>query len=45
MSVYEILEDENNYYISSELLEGGELFDRIIDVKSFSEYKASYIIK
>jgi serine/threonine protein kinase len=45
MSVYEILEDEKFYYISTELLEGGELFDRIVDVKSFSEYKASYIIK
>lgn len=45
MSVYEILEDDKNYYIGTELLEGGELFDRIISVKSFSEYKASYIIK
>jgi hypothetical protein len=43
MSVYEILEDENNYYISSELLEGGELFYRINNVDS--EYDVSYIIK
>ena len=33
MSVYEILEDDGNYYIATELLEGGELFDRIIEVK------------
>ena len=45
MSVYEILEDNKNYYIATELLEGGELFDRIIEVKTFSELKASYIIK
>jgi len=37
MSVYEILEDNENYYIATELLEGGELFDRIVAVKSFSE--------
>jgi hypothetical protein len=37
MSVYEILEDDGNYYIATELLEGGELFDRIIEVKIFSE--------
>ena len=30
MSVNEILEDSSNYYIVSELLEGGELFDRIL---------------
>jgi serine/threonine protein kinase len=30
MNVSEILEDSNNYYIVSELLEGGELFDRIL---------------
>lgn len=32
MSVNEILEDDNCFYIASELLEGGELFDRLIDV-------------
>lgn len=37
MSVTEILEDEYNFYIASELLEGGELFDRIIEQKSFKE--------
>jgi len=30
MKVYELLEDEGNYYIVSELLEGGELYERII---------------
>lgn len=41
MHVNEILQDENNYYIITEILEGGELFDRIIDVKKFSENKAA----
>jgi calcium-dependent protein kinase len=30
MNVNELLEDDNCYYIATELLEGGELFDRII---------------
>jgi len=33
MHVNEIMEDNENYYIVTEILEGGELFDRIIDVK------------
>ena len=31
MNVLELLEDDNNYYVISEILEGGELFDRIIE--------------
>lgn len=30
MSVTELLEDDDCFYIACELLEGGELFDRII---------------
>ena len=45
MSVNEILEDNNFYYIATELLEGGELFDRIIVEKQFSEQRASYILR
>jgi hypothetical protein len=37
MSVNELLEDNKNYYIATELLEGGELFDRIIAEGRFSE--------
>ena len=32
MSVTELLEDDDCFYIACELLEGGELFDRIIQV-------------
>ena len=30
MKVYEIVEDSNHYYIISELMRGGELYDRIL---------------
>lgn len=33
MSVTELLEDDDCFYIACELLEGGELFDRIIQVQ------------
>lgn len=45
MHVNEIMEDHDHYYIVTEILEGGELFDRIIDVKQFSEKKAANILK
>lgn len=32
MRVMEIMHDEDNYYIASEICEGGELFDRILKV-------------
>jgi hypothetical protein len=37
MRVNEILEDNENYYITSELLGGGELFYRIVDNGKLSE--------
>lgn len=45
MRVNELLEDNRYYYIVTEILEGGELFDRILEVKKFSEKKAAYILK
>lgn len=44
MRIFELLEDDNNYYIVSELLHGGELYERIVQIKSFSERDAAYII-
>jgi len=45
MNVNEILEDKYNYYIATEILEGGELFDRIVDIGKLSEQQAQYVIK
>ena len=44
MEVVDLLEDEDHYYIASELLEGGELFDLLMEVQRFSEKDASNII-
>ena len=45
MAVNEILEDDEHFYIASELMEGGELFDRLMSEKQFTESKAAHIIK
>ena len=45
MHVNEIMEDRDNYYIVTEILEGGELFDRIIEVKKFNELNAAHILE
>jgi serine/threonine protein kinase len=39
------MEDFTNYYIVSEILEGGELMERLINMKQFSEKKGAYVIK
>lgn len=44
MRIFELLEDEHNYYIVSELLKGGELYERIVKLKHFTESKAAYVI-
>ncbi|OMJ78205.1 hypothetical protein SteCoe_22051 [Stentor coeruleus] len=42
--IYEFFEDEHNYFIVLEYIKGGDLFDRIVELKSFSETQASQII-
>lgn len=44
MRIFELFEDDLHYYISSELIEGGELYDRIIKIKIFSEVQACQIL-
>jgi calcium-dependent protein kinase len=44
MKVYEILEDDGRYYIISELMSGGELYDRIIEKQKFSEQDCASIV-
>jgi len=45
MKIYEVFEDKYKYYIISEFLEGGELFDRIIENDHFSEKDAAKIMQ
>ena len=40
LKVFEFFHDEKYFYIVTELCLGGELFDKIVEVKSFDEYNA-----
>ncbi|CAG9321435.1 unnamed protein product [Blepharisma stoltei] len=37
MKIYEVIESRKSYYIVSEYLSGGELFDKIIETQGFNE--------
>jgi serine/threonine protein kinase len=43
--VIEMLEDDVNYYIVSEIIRGGELYHHIIKHKIFAENQSAYFIK
>ena len=43
--VLELLEDDVNFYIISELVDGGELYDYIIKNKMFTEERSAKLIK
>ena len=45
LKLYEYYQDEKNYYLITELCNGGELFDRIISHGSFSEALAANYMK
>lgn len=45
MRIFELLEDDIHYYIISELVEGGELYDRIVKIKTFTEKSAAKILE
>lgn len=45
MRVFELLEDDVNFYIVTELVTGGELYEHIIKVKRVSERDAAGIVK
>tara|TARA_B110000285_G_C15104866_1_gene607352 strand:+ start:893 stop:1102 length:210 start_codon:yes stop_codon:yes gene_type:complete len=35
--IIDLMEDEDNYYVVSELVRGGELFQRLVTVRNFTE--------
>ncbi len=45
IKIFEFSQDESNYYIITEYCSGGELFDRIIRLKHFSELDAARLAK
>jgi serine/threonine protein kinase len=45
MDVQDIIEDENNFYIISELIVGGSIFERLKKKKRFNEKESAIIIK
>ena len=45
LRIYEFYQDDTNYYLITEYCSGGELYDRIIDMKNFSEAKAAQLMR
>ena len=45
IKMFEFFEDDNSVYILLEKLDGGELFDRIIEKEFFSEKEAAKVFK
>lgn len=45
LKCYEVFENENNYYISTEYCPQGSLFSEIVKLKRFTEFQASEIIR
>ncbi|OQS05394.1 hypothetical protein THRCLA_02460 [Thraustotheca clavata] len=45
LQLYDFFEEPTHFYIVTDLLEGGELFDRIVDKEYYSEKEARDLIK
>lgn len=45
MKLYEVYQDESSVYLVTEYLQGGELFDAILNSKHFNETIAAKIMK
>ncbi len=45
VKLYELYEDQKNYYLVTEYCNGGELFDRIKKLNFFTEKKAADTMK
>ncbi len=45
VKIYEFYQDKLNFYLITEYIDGGELFDKISKVKYFSEGDAAIIMK
>ncbi len=45
MQIFEFYEDKKNFYIITEICEGGELFDQVVKKGSFTENEAANVLK
>jgi len=45
LKIYEFYQDEQSYYLVTEYCSGGELYDRIIAMKNFTEFKAAELMR
>ena len=45
LKIFEYSIDNQNFYIVTEFVEGGELFNQIMDEKQFSEQQAAYYME
>ena len=45
VKIYEYFEDEKRFYIVTEHIQGGELFDEIIAKGKFNEHDAAVLLK
>mmetsp|Transcript_12274 Transcript_12274/g.21903 ORF Transcript_12274/g.21903 Transcript_12274/m.21903 type:complete len:343 (+) Transcript_12274:391-1419(+) len=45
IKLYGMYEDKDTFYVVTELLQGGELFDRIVDKEFYSEQMAAKVVK
>jgi len=45
MRVYDLLEDQSNYYIITEIISGGELYSQIVRETKIDEAKSARIVK
>jgi len=45
IKIYEFYQNDDNFYLITEYCSGGELYDRIINMKNFCERKAAELMK
>jgi calcium-dependent protein kinase len=45
LKIYEYYIDDSNYYVISELIQGGELYEQIVKMKTYSEKMAAVIME
>lgn len=45
LQIFEFYEDKKNFYIISEMCEGGELFDQVVKKGTFTEDEAACVVK